>query len=216
MFNPTEGHTGRSIARLLHSLQSGTLVPAPFARGFDWQPKQVCGLLQSVYHRNPIGAVIVQCIGPENRADWSHTTATEVLIDGKQRLLSMMSALYRLPVITPDLQQIRIRIAFNPQAKSNRCFRVADASTDRSPTWVPDVAALFDPEYDSGVFDIATAYCAQNVGCSVNEVFNKFVDLRHMLFTYYPTYLLGPDVSTAHLLDIYAGVNQRARSLRSR
>jgi hypothetical protein len=216
MFNPTQWIASHSIGRLLHCLQSGTLVPAPFARGFDWQPKQVCRLLQSVYQRNPIGAAIVQCIGPENRADWSHTTATEVLIDGKQRLLSMMSALYRLPIITPDLQQIRIRIAFNPQAESDRCFRVADTSTDRSPAWVPDVAALFDPEYDYGVFDIATAYCAQNVGCNVKEVFNKFVDLRNMLSTYFPTYSLCADVSAAHLLDIYAGANQRARSLKPR
>lgn len=73
----------RPLSNLLSMLKSRTLVPAPCARDFVWNAKQVCRLLDSIYQRHPIGPIVLLNIKASDSSTCADTTVTELLIDGK-------------------------------------------------------------------------------------------------------------------------------------
>ncbi|WP_151638067.1 DUF262 domain-containing protein [Noviherbaspirillum aerium] len=197
------------LADLLQRLQSGSLVLANFARPFVWSPEQVCELLRSMYLGGPVGYMIVQTMAP-----CSSTTvrvdALETLIDGKQRLLSLMSVLYRAPVLTHRFEKVRFCIAFNPQLKPSVALEVASSATDADPAWVSDVATLFDAHVDLAA--VAADYCAANPTCSPEAIVNTFHRLRSMLNNTIAVYNLQPGLPRSEVLDIFYDANRHSRS----
>lgn len=197
------------LADLLQRLQSGCLVPADFARPVVWSPEQACELLRSMYLGCPVGYKIDQTMTPCSSATVC-IDAPETLIDGNQRLLSLLSVLYRAPVLTHRYEQVRFRIAFNPQLKPSEAPEVASSATDADPAWVSDVASLFESQVDLAA--VTADHCALNPACSREAIMNAFHRLRSMLNNTIAVYHLQPGLPRREVLDIFCDANRTSRS----
>lgn len=68
----------------------------------------------------------------------SRSLGKRILIDGQQRVTALMPALLGREVVTRDYRTVRIRIAFHP---GERRFEVSNPAIQKSPAWVPEMAA---------------------------------------------------------------------------
>lgn len=81
------------IGFLLDSIDHGTVVLPEFQRGYVWSRDQVKGLIQSLYQRFPVGALLIW----NTRADVTELRGSsasgsdnvKLLLDGQQRVTSL-------------------------------------------------------------------------------------------------------------------------------
>ena len=89
------------IADILSSIDAGTLTLPQFQRGFVWNRDQVRALFSSLYHRYPVGGLLVWVTGPETAVHRGGQElppgAVRLLLDGQQRLTTLYGVLRGKP-----------------------------------------------------------------------------------------------------------------------
>jgi len=92
-----------SVEKLLESVHDGSYVIPYFQRGFEWQPKMVCELLESILQDYYAGLLLFWELNPEGaqREKWDPIwgaelkgTPKQAILDGQQRLASLYYAIY--------------------------------------------------------------------------------------------------------------------------
>lgn len=92
-----------SVERLLESVHNGSYVVPYFQRGFEWQPRMVCELLESILQDYYAGLILFWELNPEEaqREKWDPVwgaelkgTPKQAILDGQQRLASLYYAIY--------------------------------------------------------------------------------------------------------------------------
>ena len=137
---PTQRYevTQPHVDPLLAWVSSGEIAIPEIQRPFLWQPTDVRDLLDSLLRGFPVGYLIAWRNPDVKLKDGSRSLGKRILIDGQQRVTALMAALLGREVVTRDYRTLRIRIAFNP---GERRFEVSNPAIERSPAWVPDIAA---------------------------------------------------------------------------
>ncbi len=81
------------VSTILNHIDSGFMALPKFQRGYVWNRDQVRGLMDSLYHRHPVGSLLVWATSSE---DVSHRGKHELapgvvrlLLDGQQRITSL-------------------------------------------------------------------------------------------------------------------------------
>jgi len=91
-----------TLKTLLEGLKEGTIQLPDFQRGWVWDEERIRGVLASVSRSFPIGAVMMLQTGGETRfkirpvqgvEPQGLQAATQLILDGQQRLTSMYQAL---------------------------------------------------------------------------------------------------------------------------
>ena len=81
------------ISTILNRIDLGNLALPTFQRGFVWNREQVRGLMDSLYHRHPVGSLLVWSTttdGVEVKGDASLAPGTiDLLLDGQQRITTL-------------------------------------------------------------------------------------------------------------------------------
>ena len=110
--------------------------------------------------------------------DGSMAIGKRVLIDGQQRITAMTAALVGKLVLDDHYKWKRIAIAFNPMEEK---FEVSNNAIQKSLKWIPDIAPLLDPAFDT--FNFVMKYCENNdikeQMSYVNTVINKLRNIQN-------------------------------------
>lgn len=112
-------------------------------------------LFDSLYRGYPVGTLLFWETDLETSTKAIEPSVVNglpqrLIIDGQQRLTSLYAVLARRPVLTDDLRETLIQIAFRPHDET---FEVSDTVTQRSPEFLPDITQLWTSGYRSVIRD---------------------------------------------------------------
>ncbi len=82
------------VGTILDQIDLGSVALPEFQRGYVWNRDQVRGLMDSLYHKHPVGGLLVWVTKTENataRGDGPVSSGgfVELLLDGQQRVTSL-------------------------------------------------------------------------------------------------------------------------------
>ena len=93
-----------------------------------------------------------------------------------------MTAIVGEEVVNEDFKKQRIKIAFNPLAldEDEEKFKVQNSSVLKDKRWIPDIATVFKPDFDS--FEFVQNYCEINKEVTpkeLNKVIMRLIDIKN-------------------------------------
>lgn len=168
------------VAELLQKIKSGEIALPDLQRPFVWEDAKVRNLLDSMNKGFPVGYVMLWDFPddydaqPRSSAIGKSGTRSvrSLLIDGQQRLTALLSAMDGIVVKDKDYKDRRIRISFNPLAKTDDGkqigrFEVWTGIMEKDPEWLSDITDVYRLSAENpttGVFTFCQSYYA-----NVNE-----------------------------------------------
>ncbi|HJK75267.1 MAG TPA: DUF262 domain-containing protein, partial [Methanocorpusculum sp.] len=168
-----------SIQTLLSWIRSGEVAIPEIQRPFVWDSTKVRDLIDSLYAGFPVGYIIVWKNPDIRLKDGTISSGKKILIDGQQRITALQAAIVGEPVIGSTYRKKRIKIAFHPLEQS---FEVANPAIEKDGKWIPDIAPLYQPGFDS--FNFVIDYCTRNQldnskRSAVNDVLTKLQQIQN-------------------------------------
>lgn len=161
-----------TVETLLSDIKCGSIAIPEMQRPFVWDSSKVRDLVDSLYKGFPVGYIIVWQNPDVKLKDGTTSSGKKVLIDGQQRITAMGAAVVGQEVLDEHYKWRRIAIAFNPLEEK---FEVANNAILKSSKWIPDIAVVMQPAFDT--FSFVVEYCQKN-GISnqmsqVNNIINR-------------------------------------------
>lgn len=168
-----------SIQTLLSWIRSGEIAIPEIQRPFVWDSTKVRDLIDSLYAGFPVGYIIVWKNPDVRLKDGSISSGKKILIDGQQRITALQAAIVGESVIGSNYRKKRIKIAFHPLEQR---FEVANPAIEKDGAWIPDIAPLYHPGFDS--FNFVIDYCVKNQldnskRSAVNDVLTKLQQIQN-------------------------------------
>ncbi len=146
-----------TVETLLSDIKSGNIAIPEMQRPFVWDSSKVRDLVDSLYKGFPVGYIIVWQNPDVKLKDGTKSIGKKVLIDGQQRITAMAAAIVGQEVLDDHYKWKRIAIAFNPLEEK---FEVSNNAILKSAKWIPDIAPVLEPAFDS--FSFVMEYCQKN------------------------------------------------------
>ncbi len=162
-----------AVSSLLSSIKDGSIAIPEIQRPFVWDSTKVRDLIDSLYQNYPVGYIIVWQNLDVKLKDGTISSGKKVLIDGQQRITALAAAIVGQEVVGADYKKFPIKIAFNPQEER---FDVVNPAILKDTKYIPDIAAIFDPGFNS--FGFVIDYCQKN-GITDSEGMSKISDIIH-------------------------------------
>ena len=145
----------RQVSSLLADVVNGRIGLPDLQRPFVWADAKVRNLFDSMMKGFPIGYVMLWA----SPADYGNTKSIgvgdkqfkrpdDLVIDGQQRLTSLLAAMTGTQVLDKNFVQRRIKISFDPLTKE---FQVWTKAYDRSYQYISDIAEVFKAHENSEV-----------------------------------------------------------------
>ncbi|WP_246868286.1 DUF262 domain-containing protein [Saccharopolyspora sp. ASAGF58] len=136
-------NTTYSVDDLVGRVGKGEIALPDLQRPFVWDTSKVRDLFDSLYRGFPVGSLHLWEARAEQESRQIGTDAKQsgprlFVVDGQQRITSLFAALTGVPVLSDDFEDVHIRIAFRP---ADGAFRVHDATVEKNPEFIPDIAA---------------------------------------------------------------------------
>lgn len=168
-----------SIQTLLSWIRSGEIAIPEIQRPFVWDSTKVRDLIDSLYAGFPVGYIIIWKNPDVRLKDGTISSGKKILIDGQQRITALQAAIVGEPVLGSDYRKKRIKIAFHPLEQR---FEVANPAIEKDGAWIPDIAPLYQPGFDS--FNFVIDYCAKchlddSQRSAVNEVLTRLQQIQN-------------------------------------
>lgn len=213
------------LSDVLSDIEQGQIGLPDLQRPFVWKDDQVKELLYSMYLGYPIGTLLLwdtesvktKQIGGAKAAAGDENNPNRLIIDGQQRMTSLMATFLGREVIGSELQKRKIRIAFNPLSDPDPdksiCPFATNPKDNKDGKWLPDVA-----EYLSKDSPMPTllAYFEKNKDLTTEESalaqksFNQLFELRG-----YPLscIIINKSTSEEEVADIFVKINSSGTKL---
>lgn len=201
---PTQRYavTQPPIETLFTWIKSGEIAIPEIQRPFVWDATQVRNLLDSLFQGYPVGYLIAWKNPDVKLKDGTSSSGKRILIDGQQRITALMASLLGREVVNDEYETVRIRIAFHPVEKK---FEVYNPAIAKDVTWVPDIAAVFDP--GASLFDLVNSYCEQNGGINKDAIFRSLEMLRGITSNQIGLIDLASELDIETVTEIFIRVN---------
>lgn len=194
-----------TVETLLSSIKSGNIAIPEMQRPFVWDSSKVRDLVDSLYKGFPVGYIIVWQNPDVKLKDGTKATGKKVLIDGQQRMTAMAAAIVGQEVLDDHYKWRRISIAFNPLEEK---FEVANNAILKSPKWIPDIAPVLEPAFDT--FSFVMEYCEKNEiqdqMPQVNTIINR---LRAIQNNSLGVITLAEDLDIDSVTEIFIRINSK-------
>lgn len=137
----------RKVGNLLDDVVNGRIGLPDLQRPFVWADAKVRNLFDSMMKGFPIGYVMLWA----SPADYTNTKnigvgnkefkrPDDLVIDGQQRLTSLLAAISGLEVMDKNFKPRRIKISFDPLQKD---FQVWTQAYERSHQYIADISDVF-------------------------------------------------------------------------
>lgn len=144
--------------------------------------------------------------------DGGKANGKKILIDGQQRITSLMAAISGKEVLDEDFNKDRIKIAFNPLATDEtKRFAVQDASHIKNKKWIPDISVVFDSNFDP--FDFALKYCEANEGIKPNDINKAITALKGIANRQIGVIELDHSLDIDEVTEIFIRINSKGTAL---
>ena len=137
----------RKVSSLIEEVLDGKIGLPDLQRPFVWADTKVKELLDSMMKGFPIGYVMLwaspsdyenaKTIGDNVK---SYKRPDDLVIDGQQRLTSLLAVMTGTPVKSKDFKEKRIRISFNPFTKE---FFVWTKANDNNMQLISDISTVY-------------------------------------------------------------------------
>src|SRR3990172_5660893 len=200
--------TPHPIETLLTWVKSGEIAIPEIQRPFVWDATKVRNLLDSLYLGYPVGYLIAWRNPSVKLKDGSSSSGKRILIDGQQRVTALMAAILGRAVLNKEYQNIRIKIAFNPQDEK---FEVSNPAIQKDPSWLPDIADIFHPS--AKLLQITRSYVTANNGVNEDILFSTIEKLRKIVNNHVGIIELADDLEIETVTEIFIRVNSAGAEL---
>ena len=201
-----------SISAILGLIEAEDFVIPEIQRPFVWKRSQVRDLIDSLYSGYPTGYIITWKNPDVQTKDGGKANGKKILIDGQQRITSLMAAISGKEVLDEDFNKDRIKIAFNPLATDEtKRFAVQDASHLKNKKWIPDISVVFDSNFDP--FDFVFKYCEDNPKVKHNEVNNAIIKLKEIANRQIGVIELDHSLDIDEVTEIFIRINSKGTAL---
>lgn len=143
---------------------------------------------------------------PRCKAERRHKSiGKKVLIDGQQRITAMAAAIVGQEVLDDHYKWKRIAIAFNPLEEK---FEVSNNAILKSAKWIPDIAPVLEPAFDS--FSFVMEYCQKNEIEDQMPQVNKIINhLRSIQNNSLGVITLDSRLDIDSVTDIFIRINSK-------
>ena len=174
-------------------------------RPFVWDSSKVRDLVDSLYKGFPVGYIIVWQNPDVKLKDGTKSIGKKVLIDGQQRITAMAAAIVGQEVLDDHYKWKRIAIAFNPLEEK---FEVSNNAILKSAKWIPDIAPVLEPAFDS--FSFVMEYCQKNEIEDQMPQVNKIINhLRSIQNNSLGVITLDSRLDIDSVTDIFIRINSK-------
>ena len=204
--------TTYSVQAILGQISSGQIAIPEIQRPFVWDSTQVRDLIDSLYNGYPTGYLITWR-NPDVKIKGGGTSEGKtVLIDGQQRVTAIMASLAGLPVLNDDYESKRIKIAFNPLYEGEDTpFAVLTPFIEKDAKWIPDIAELFKPGFNSWTF--INDYIQANPDCNPSVVNSHISDLLSIAACQLGCIVVNASCTIDEVTDIFIRINSKGAVL---
>lgn len=211
--------TGEKFTLMQYSVSAilGLIAAEDFAipeiqRPFVWKRSQVRDLIDSLYHGYPTGYIITWKNPDVRTKDGGRSNGKKVLIDGQQRITALMAAIAGQKVLDKDFNRDHIRIAFNPlTTDDSKRFAVQDASHLKDKKWIPDISAVFSPDFKQRAFE--NAYVRDNPNVDLDELSETINKLKGVANRQIGVIELDHTLDIDEVTEIFIRINSKGTSL---
>lgn len=201
-----------SISAILGLIEAEDFVIPEIQRPFVWKRSQVRDLIDSLYSGYPTGYITTWKNPDVQTKDGGKANGKKILIDGQQRITSLMAAISGKEVLDEDFNKDRIKIAFNPLATDEtKRFAVQDASHIKNKKWIPDISVVFDSNFDP--FDFALKYCEANEGIKPNDINKAITALKGIANRQIGVIELDHSLDIDEVTEIFIRINSKGTAL---
>lgn len=149
--------TKYTVEDIISWIKQGQIAIPEMQRPFVWKAVKVRDLLDSLYKEYPIGYIVTWKNSDVKLKDGSISDGKKVIIDGQQRITSLMAAIAGFEVVDSNYKKTRIKISFNPIEEK---FEVANPIITKNTLWISDVSDIFKPDFSDIKFK--REYLAKN------------------------------------------------------
>jgi len=201
-----------SVSAILGLIEAEQFVIPEIQRPFVWKRSQVRDLIDSLYNGYPTGYIITWKNPDVKIKDGGISSGKHVLIDGQQRITSLMAAISGIEVLDEDFNKDRIKIAFNPFAEDEtKRFAVQDASHLKDKKWIPDISVIFKTDFKQRAFE--NAYAADNEGIDIDELSDSITKLKEIANRQIGVIELDHTLDISEVTEIFVRINSKGTSL---
>lgn len=194
-----------TVETLLSDIRSGNIAIPEMQRPFVWDSSKVRDLVDSLYKGFPVGYIIVWQNPDVKLKDGTKSIGKKVLIDGQQRITAMAAAIVGQEVLDDHYKWKRIAIAFNPLEEK---FEVSNNAILKSAKWIPDIAPVLEPAFDS--FSFVMEYCQKNEIEDQMPQVNKIINhLRSIQNNSLGVITLDSRLDIDSVTDIFIRINSK-------
>jgi len=166
------------ISSILGLIAEGKIAIPDIQRPFVWNTTQVRDLIESLYNEYPVGYLVTWKSPGVRLKTGGESEGMQIIIDGQQRITSLMTAISGLEIVNKDFKKERIKIAFNPLATpGEKYFETLTAAIAKDKRWIPDISELFKCMFDS--YNFISKYCETNSGVKPTDINNKLMNLKY-------------------------------------
>ncbi|MCD8146627.1 MAG: DUF262 domain-containing protein [Clostridiales bacterium] len=194
-----------TVENILSSIKSGAIAIPEMQRPFVWDSTKVRDLIDSLYNGFPVGYIIEWQNPRVKLKDGTTAAGKKVLIDGQQRVTALAAAIVGQEVLDNHYKWRSIAIAFNPLEE---IFEVSNSAIRRSGKWIPDISAVFKPEFDvlTFVFD----YCKRNdISEKMSRINDVVIKLRSMQNNSLGVITLAEELDIDSVTEIFIRINSK-------
>lgn len=196
------------IEILLSWIKTKEIAIPEIQRPFVWDAIKVRNFLDSLYKGYPVGYLILWRNPMIRTKNGGLSSGKRILIDGQQRIVSLVAALLGQQVINKDYETVRISIAFNPVED---VFEVSNPAIKKNPIWIPDISVLFSPE--ASIIDIVDDYIALNPTFDKKKIEKKLTRLQKITNNQVGIIELSEDLDIDTVTEIFIRVNSAGTEL---
>ncbi|MCS7258174.1 MAG: DUF262 domain-containing protein [candidate division WOR-3 bacterium] len=177
-------------------------------RPFVWDSTQVRDLFDSLYQGYPIGYLIVWKNPNVRLKDGGISEGKKILIDGQQRIMSLLTAILGIEIINKNYKKQRIVISFNPQTEK---FEVYNPAIAKDPSWITDIGPII--RNDIGLIKSVQEYLNKNPNANRNQVEIVLEKLRNIINKPIGVVELSHDLDIETVTEIFIRINSKGMVL---
>lgn len=197
-----------SIEAIIGKIEANDFVIPEIQRPFVWKRRQVRDLIDSLFRGYPTGYIITWKNPDIRTKDGELSKGRNILIDGQQRITTLMTALAGIPVMDNDFNKRRIKIAYNPQEER---LEVQDAAHLKDKRWIPDIAKLFDPSFD--LFSFVKDYVKINPDCQPGDISKSVIKIQEIKNRQIGVIVLDNSLDIEEVNLIFTRINSKGTPL---
>jgi hypothetical protein len=204
--------TTYSISSILGFIDAGDIAIPEIQRPFVWKGRQVRDLIDSLYNGYPTGYLIIWQNPNVNLKSGQQSVGKKILIDGQQRVTALMTAVAGHPILTEGYEECTIKIAFNPiAAEDEERFAVQTPVHFNAKYWIPDIASMFKPDFDS--YEFLNKYAEANPNVNKKDVNKAITQLLNIRSCQIGAIILVPQLDISEVTEIFVRINSQGKRL---